>query len=88
MKPIGKFLLKKVGTNAFWYNDCLVYLMKISEMITKEKLQEHISKFPNEIHIDDLIDKLVFIDKLEKRIKSSENNEVISEKELENDMEK
>jgi len=37
-------------------------------MITKEKLQKHISKFPDEIHIDELIDNLVFIDKLEKRI--------------------
>ncbi|MFY9243580.1 MAG: hypothetical protein WAO74_11190 [Polaribacter sp.] len=55
-------------------------------MITKEKLQEHISKFPNEIHIDDLIDKLVFIDKLEQRIKASENNDFISEEELENEM--
>lgn len=54
-------------------------------MITKEKLQEHIAKFPNEIHIDDLIDRLVFIDKLEKRIKASNNNEVISDEELENE---
>mgnify|MGYP000336082736 CR=1 FL=1 len=34
-------------------------------MITKEKLQEHISKFPDKISIDELIEKLVFIDKLE-----------------------
>lgn len=54
-------------------------------MITKEKLQEHISKFPNEIHIDDLIDRLVFIDKLEKRIQASNNNEVISNEELEDE---
>ena len=54
-------------------------------MITKEKLQEHISKFPNEIHIDDLIDRLVFIDKLEKRIQASDSNEVVSEEELDNE---
>ena len=57
-------------------------------MITKEKLQEHISKFPDEIHIDDLIDKLVFIDKLESRIKASDNNDVMSEEELENQTQK
>ena len=57
-------------------------------MITKEKLQEHISKFPNEINIDDLIDKLVFIDKLENRIQASKNNEVISKEELENETNK
>ena len=55
-------------------------------MITKEKLQEHISKFPDKINIDELIDRLVFIDKLEKRIQASDKNEVISEEELEKDI--
>jgi ubiquinone/menaquinone biosynthesis C-methylase UbiE len=31
-------------------------------MITKEKLQEHISKFPDQISIDELIEKLIFIE--------------------------
>ena len=57
-------------------------------MITKEKLQEHISKFPEKISIDELIEKLVFIDKLEKRIQLSEANTSISEEELENEMNK
>lgn len=57
-------------------------------MITKEKLQEHISKLPDQINIDDLIDKLVFIDKLESRIQESNNNETITDEELENETEK
>ena len=57
-------------------------------MITKEKLQEHISKFPDQISIDELIEKLIFIDKLEKRIQLSEANTSISEEELENEMSK
>lgn len=55
-------------------------------MITKEKLQAHIAKFPDEISIDELIEKLVFIDKLEKRIQLSEANTSISEDNLENEM--
>ncbi len=51
-------------------------------MISKAKLIEHIEKFPNEILIDELIEKLVFIDKLEKRIQESDKNEVISEEKL------
>lgn len=59
-------------------------------MITKEKLKEHIDKFPeNEISIDELIDRLVFIEKLEKRIGRSESNEsTIPENQLKEEMEK
>ncbi len=55
-------------------------------MISKVKLLAHINKMPNEISIDELIDKLVFIDKLEKRIVESDNDEIISEEALENSM--
>ncbi|QSE97198.1 hypothetical protein [Fulvivirga lutea] len=42
-------------------------------MITKEKLKEQIDKFPDEeISIDELIERMVFIEKLEQRIKISE----------------
>jgi hypothetical protein len=49
-------------------------------MITKEKLKEEIDKFPNEeISVDELIDRLIFIEKLEGRIKlSEEGKNVIS----------
>jgi len=41
-------------------------------MISKEKLKEHIDKFPHEeILIDELIERLVFIEKLEKRVEIS-----------------
>ena len=57
-------------------------------MITKEKLQEHIAKFPDKISIDELIEKLLFIDKLEKRIALSESNSSVSEDELEKEINK
>jgi len=49
-------------------------------MITKEKLKEEIDKFPNEeISVDELIDRLIFIEKLEGRMKLSEKGkEMIS----------
>jgi len=53
-------------------------------MITKEKLKEHIEKFPEQMEIDDLIERLLLI---EKRIELSENNEIISENELKEEME-
>ena len=48
-------------------------------MLTKEKLKSHIESFPDEISIDELIDRLIFIDKLEKRIRESEEGKTISE---------
>jgi len=57
-------------------------------MITKEKLKKHIEKFPDEMSIDELIDRLVFVEKLENRISQSINGETISDEELKIEMEK
>lgn len=55
-------------------------------MITKAKLKAHIDQFPDELSIDELIDRLIFVDKLEKRIEKSESGDVVSEKDLEQEM--
>ncbi len=55
--------------------------------ITKEKLLQQIATFPDEITIDEIIERLIIIEKLETRIKESENDETISEEELKNEME-
>ncbi len=47
-------------------------------MITKELLQKNIDIFPDEFSIDELVDRLVFLEKLEERIKMSDNNDTIS----------
>jgi len=58
-------------------------------MISKTKLKEQIDKFPeDEISIDELIERLLFIEKLEKRIESSKNGNTISDKEVEKEMKK
>ena len=54
--------------------------------ITKEKLQKQINEFPDEISIDDVIERLIMIEKIETRIQESENNETISEDDLKNEM--
>ncbi len=55
-------------------------------MITKEKLIKHVNKFPAKLSIEDLIDRLIFVEKLERRIEQSKKDETISEQELENEM--
>jgi hypothetical protein len=55
--------------------------------MTKQELKEHIDKFPEELSIDEVIDRLVFIEKLESRIEKSIGGETISESDLKKDME-
>lgn len=57
-------------------------------MITKEKLKTHIDSFPEEMSIDELIERLLFVEKLENRIAESENNDTINEEELEKEIQK
>lgn len=56
--------------------------------ITKKKLQKQIDEFPDEISIDEVIERLIMIEKIETRIQESENNDTISEENLKTEMEK
>ncbi len=57
-------------------------------MITKTKLKETIDKFPEEITIDELIEKIVIMDKIDRGNKQSEKGETISEEDLDKEMSK
>ena len=57
-------------------------------MLTKTKLKEQIEKFPEEFSIDELIENLILMEKIETGNRQSENGEVISDAEMENEIEK
>ncbi len=57
-------------------------------MITKTKLKKHIKNLPEEFSIDELVEKLILIEKIENGEKQSLNGETISEIELESDINK
>jgi len=57
-------------------------------MITKEKLKEHIESFPDKFSIDELIERLIFIEKIERGENQSINNDVINNQQLDNEIEK
>lgn len=57
-------------------------------MLTKTKLKEQIKSMPESFSIDELIKRLLFVEKIEKGNKQSENKEVISENELNKEIEK
>jgi hypothetical protein len=57
-------------------------------MITKERLIKEISKFPDRLDIDELIERLLFINKVENRLAMSNSDDTISEEELEKEIAK
>lgn len=55
-------------------------------MITKEQLYKQIESFPDKFNIEELIEKLLLIDKIDKRVKESNSDITISEKQLDRDI--
>lgn len=57
-------------------------------MFTKTKLKEQIEKFPEQFSIDELVEKLILIEKIETGNLQSENGQVITEAELDKEIAK
>jgi hypothetical protein len=51
-------------------------------MVTKAKVLETVGTMPEEFNIDELIERLLFIQKVEKGLEQSKKNEIISMEEL------
>ena len=51
-------------------------------MLTKEKLNKTIKNLPDSFTIDELIDKLIFIEKLEEGFQQSEEGKVYSNEDV------
>ena len=57
-------------------------------MIIKKQVTLTLEQFPEQFSLEELIDKLFLLDKIERGNIQSEKNEVIKEEELENEMQK
>lgn len=51
-------------------------------MLTKEKLNKTINTLPDSFTIDELIDQLIFIEKVEEGLKQSDEGKVISNEDV------
>jgi len=51
-------------------------------MLTKTNVIKTITGFPDNFSIDELVDKMILLDKVEKGIKQADSGKVISEGEL------
>ena len=57
-------------------------------MLTKSTVQKQLEKLPEKFTLDDLVEKLIIIEKIEKGLKDSEENKVITEQDLDNETDK
>ncbi|HEY0261824.1 MAG TPA: hypothetical protein VGB95_02280 [Chitinophagales bacterium] len=55
-------------------------------MITKENLLRTIKELPDNINIDELLDRVLLIQKIENGLKDSENGNTISHSQFKNEM--
>ena len=57
-------------------------------MLTKDKLRQSINKLPDSFTIDELIDRLIFIEKVEEGLDQSKERKVLSNENVKNIIEK
>lgn len=57
-------------------------------MLTKSTVKKQLEKLPEKFTLDDLVEQLIIIQKIEKGLKDSEENKVITEQDLDNETDK
>ena len=57
-------------------------------MLTKIKLLKEVEKFPDEFSIDELVEKLILIEKIETGNQQSERDDIVSEAEMDYEIKK
>ena len=53
-------------------------------MTTKEKIINSIKNVPDTVDIDDILDQIMLVERIEKAVDQSNKNQVVSDDELEN----
>ncbi len=56
-------------------------------MLSKSNVIKTITKFPDHFSVDDLVDKMILLDKIEKGMQQADNNQTISDEELDKKIE-
>jgi len=57
-------------------------------MLTKTLVKKQLEKLPEEFSLDDLVEQLIIVQKIEKGLKDSEEGKTISEDELDKEVQK
>jgi predicted transcriptional regulator len=56
-------------------------------MLSKTNVIKTLTKFPEHFSIDELVDKMILLDKIEKGIQQADNGQVISDEDLDKKIE-
>ena len=56
-------------------------------MLTKSNVLKTLTKFPEHFSVDELVDKMILLDKIEKGLQQADNDQVISDEELDKKIE-
>ena len=56
-------------------------------MLTKSNVLRTIITFPDKFSIDELVDKMILLDKIDKGLIQANNNQVVSDEELDKEIE-
>lgn len=56
-------------------------------MLSKSNVIKTITKFPDHFSVDDLVDKMILLDKIEKGLQQADNKQIISDEELDKKIE-
>ena len=56
-------------------------------MLSKRNVLKTIDKFPDSFSIDELVDKMILLDKIERGLKDADSGKLISEEELDEKIE-
>jgi len=51
-------------------------------MTTKDKVIQRLNKLPDNVTIDDILDQIILVEKIENGIEQSNNNQVVPDDEL------
>ena len=73
----GVMLYNRKNNNKYFF----VSLQK-KDMLTKANVIKTITRFPDNFSIDELVDKMILLEKIEKGIQDADKGRVISENEL------
>ena len=57
-------------------------------MLTKSQVKRQMEKLPEEFSLDELVEQLILIQKVERGLKDSDENKIISEEDLDKEIEK
>jgi hypothetical protein len=82
-RPINIFSFNIGLKDIFHY-----FYNKKNKMLTKDKVKESINKMPDSFTIDELIEQLIIIEKIEQGILQSNDGKVISNNEMQQIIEK